>query len=86
MGATKASVIQDNNNILLNRKHPVLARTHLYTAQTTIRRVLANNEYTKHIPAIVISFPSVRYLQYYFLSLFIAIFPRFNQEVHKHSE
>ena len=53
MGATKTSVIQDNNNILLNRKQPVLARTHLYTAQTTIRRVLANNEYAKNIPAIV---------------------------------
>lgn len=50
IGKTKASVIQDNNNILLNRKHPVLARTHLYTAQTTIRRVLANNEYAKNMP------------------------------------
>ncbi|WP_298026228.1 hypothetical protein [uncultured Alistipes sp.] len=56
IGKTKASVIHDNNNILLNRKHPVLARTHLYTAQTTIRRVLANNEYAKNMPAIVIPF------------------------------
>ena len=56
MGETKESVILDNNNILLNRKHPILARTHLYTTQTTIRRVLANNEYAKNMPAIVIPF------------------------------
>ena len=56
IGETKASVIQDNNNILLNLKHLVLARTHLYTTQTTIRRVLANNEYAKNMPAIVIPF------------------------------
>ncbi len=57
IGETKASVIQNNNNnILLNRKHLVLARTHLYTTQTTIRRVLANNEYAKNMPAIVIPF------------------------------
>lgn len=48
--------MQESNNALLNRKHPVLASTHLYTAHTTIRSVLANNEYAKNMPAIFIPF------------------------------
>ncbi|QUR51105.1 hypothetical protein FQN59_17010 [Parabacteroides distasonis] len=51
-GKMKASIMQESNNVLLNRKHPVLASMHLYTAHTTIRRVLANNEYAKNMPAI----------------------------------
>jgi hypothetical protein len=66
IGKTKASVVQDNNNILLNRKHPALARTHLYTAQTTIRSVLANSEYAKNVPAIVIPF---------LCQIFVILFP-----------
>lgn len=46
---------QNSRNIRLNRKLPKLARKHLYTVQTTIKRVLANNEYANSVPVISIT-------------------------------
>jgi hypothetical protein len=53
-GKIKAMIMLNKRKILLKRKHPALARVHLYTAHTTVNSVLAKREYANKLPAIAI--------------------------------